>query len=172
MAISHFDLPAQRFYSWHVSVNTALTERYWSRRKARSTICKCEWCANWRAAIGSSLPTSLKFALRRLGVKPTREGDVYQQTATDEGILYRAEFTCVGEIVSGPDFWVLKDRAWHPYPWLLRDWPRYLGVGVTTRDGRKVRLNRWARFVPAFTVELRIVLPWVLPEKMPSLYAT
>jgi hypothetical protein len=172
MAISRADLPIRRFYSWQVRVDPLLTERYLSRRKAHSTICKCEWCANWRAAVGSGLPTSLKFALRRLGVKPTREDDVYQQTTTDAGVLYRAEFTCVGEIVSGPDFWVLKDRAWYPYPWLIRDWPWYLGVGVTTRDGRNMRLNRWARYVPAFTVELRIVLPWVLPENMPSPYAT
>ncbi len=171
MTTRRLNLRAQRFYSWRVGVDHSLTERYWSRRKARSLSCGCEWCANWRAAVKGHLPTSLKFALRRLGVNPCREDDVYQQSADPQSVLYRAEFTCIGEIISGPDFWVLKYRSWHPYPWLLRDWPWYLGVGVTTRDGSKTRISRWAPLVPAFAVELRIALPWVLTQKMPSPYA-
>jgi hypothetical protein len=118
------------------------------------------------------MPTSLKLALRRLGIDPTHEDDVYQQTEVDAGLLYRAEFTSIGKIVSGPEFWVLKDRAWHPFPRVIRGWPHYLGVGVTTRDGNKARLSRWTPLVRAFTVELSIALPWVLPHKMPSMYAT
>ena len=165
-------LRAERFYSWRVGTDRGKTERYWSGREGRSTSCDCDWCANWRAAIASRVPTSLRLALRRLGVKLTRESDVYQQATYDMSVLYRAEYTCVGEIHSGPPFWVLEGRAWHPYPWLLRGWPWYLGVGVTTRDESKVRIGRWAPAIPAYTVEVRVALPWVLPKKMPSMYAT
>jgi hypothetical protein len=162
------DLRAERFYSWNVGVDRVRTEQYWLRKTARSKSCDCEWCANWRAAVDDHLPTSLKLALRRLGVRATREDDVYQQAADNDSVLYRAEYTSMGEIASGPSFWVLKDRCWHPFPKLLRDWPSYLGVGVTTRDGSKARIGRRGLLIPAFSVELRVALPWVLPQKMPS----
>jgi hypothetical protein len=118
------------------------------------------------------LPTSLKLALRRLGVRAKRERDVSQQMAAADSVLYRAEYTCIGEVVSGPPFWTVKDRVWHPNPKLLRGWPQYLGVGITTREGRKTQLGRWTPLIPSFTVELRIALPWVLSQEMPSMYAT
>lgn len=171
MKVPHLDLRAESFYSWKVGVDRARTQRHWLRNGSRSLSCRCEWCANWRAAVNRHLPTSLKLALHRLGIRATRETDVYQQAADGDSVLYRAEYTCIGRIASGPQFWVFKDSAWHPFPKALRGWPWYLGVGVTTRDGRWTRLGRWSAPVPAFTVELRIALPWVLPKKMPSMYS-
>lgn len=162
------DLRDERFYSWNVRVDRALSERYWLHKGSRSRSCGCVWCANWRAAVDAHLPMSLKLALRRLGVRATRERDVYQQAADDQKVLYRAEYTCIGEIASGPQFWVLKDRGWHLFPRELRQWPWYLAVGVTTREGHQTPLARHAIPIPSFALELRVALPWVLPQKMPA----
>jgi hypothetical protein len=162
-------LEPMQFFSWYVASDRSLTARF--SKAGVADRCRCVWCRNWIAGRRTHVPFSTAFALRRLGIRLTAESDVYQQALADDGVLYRAVYWCVGKIISGEDCWTLTGPGtWTARLKTLRSWPNYIAVGVSAEGRRRLESPGWAGAgqLPLLQIEMRVVLPWLLEEPLPS----
>lgn len=92
-----------RFGNWTFTVDRTATAKAYAQRVGYR--CDCAWCRNFRLARDRVIPDAFVDFLRRLGVDPQMEAEVYELGRGEDGRhLYGGWFHFVGRLETIGDF--------------------------------------------------------------------
>ncbi len=154
-----------RFGRWQISCDSDATRCAYAAILAGSPEeCGCDPCLNFAAARAQAYPREALVLLRRLGISPGREAEIYHLGRLDSGRhLYGGWFHFVGSIVSGADAArKIGENTWQPD---LEAVGPHFALGFSAL---LALVQRTFAGLPIVQLEFQAELPWVLARPEPE----
>ncbi len=149
------------FHGWRFLVNREATAAAYAASSSRGAEdCSCAHCRNLIRQRERELPSELLDFLRRVGVDPKKEAEVWEGGGLEDGLSFNSGWWhFIGEVVAtGEEVIPLEPNAGA----LGKDWTVFFLPGETS-----LKLSTLPS-APLVQVEFTASLPWVLEEPYPE----